>query len=350
VRVGCQIAARASPPPGRHAASGILSRVQSADSLRDALAAVLAGEGVRELADAVETLIGRYRTPGAATTPILHRPVDVLAYAAYRMPATHAAVRAALTRAAQAVPGLRPDSLLDLGGGTGAATWAATEVFTSLARVTVLDQVEAALELGRQIARGHPVLASARRERWIWPTPAPTLPTAELVTVSYVLGELPQAQHAALVQAAAGAARTAVAIIEPGTPAGYGRVLTARQALIEAGYRIVAPCPHQLPCPLRGDDWCHFAVRVNRSALHRQVKGAELGYEDEKFSFVVGVRNAATPAELPSRVLRRPVQRKGLVVFRLCTPEGTSDGETVSKRQGERYRAARDVGWGDAWT
>jgi ribosomal protein RSM22 (predicted rRNA methylase) len=59
-------------------------------------------------------------------------------------------------------------------------------------------------------------------------------------------------------------------------------------------------------------------------------------------------------------VLRHPVYGKGQVRLRLCAPEGDAGdvrgraapwvGEViVSKRHGERYRAARDLAWGDAW-
>jgi ribosomal protein RSM22 (predicted rRNA methylase) len=49
------------------------------------------------------------------------------------------------------------------------------------------------------------------------------------------------------------------------------------------------------------------------------------------------------------RVLRRPAQRKGMVQMRLCTPDGTLDDRIVSKRQGDDYRLARDMAWGDLY-
>jgi ribosomal protein RSM22 (predicted rRNA methylase) len=312
--------------------------------LRDALESVLTDASGPAVTAAVDRLIDRYRSGRPATEPILTNRLDVLGYAAYRLPATYTAVRAALGHLVRAAPGLCPTSLLDLGGGSGAAAWAAVDAFPGLAAVTVLDQVEPALALGRRLAAGHPVLGAAT---WApWTVADADLPAADLVTVSYVLGELAEADRALLVTRAATLAPTVV-VVEPGTPDGYARVLAARRLLLDAGLRVLAPCPHQLACPLPpGRDWCHFAARLNRSALHRRVKGGELGYEDEKFAYVAAgpAGSAGTPT---GRVLRHPVQRKGLVTFRVCTVDGEASQEAVSKRQGERYRAARDTSWGD---
>jgi ribosomal protein RSM22 (predicted rRNA methylase) len=316
------------------------------EDLRHALDEATAAVDRAATTAAVERLIARYRKGGAAHEPILATAADVTAYAAYRMPATFGAVRAALTQVALTRPDLRPASLLDLGGGTGAAAWAGCDVFPGLTQVTVVDQVTGALELGRSLARsaGHDALRSATwRAGRLDQT---QLPSADLVTVSYVLSELSPQQRCALLAAAADHGDT-VCVIEPGTPDGYRRILAAREQLVSGGSTVVAPCPHDGACPLAGDDWCHFAARINRSALHRRIKRGELGHEDEKFSYVVvAPSRSASPA---ARVLRHPAKRKGLVQLELCRPDGTASREIVSKRQGPLYRAARDVEWGDAW-
>jgi ribosomal protein RSM22 (predicted rRNA methylase) len=113
----------------------------------------------------------------------------------------------------------------------------------------------------------------------------------------------------------------------------------------------VAPCPHQRDCPMAGEsqsaDWCHFAVRLPRTALHRQLKGGSLSYEDEKFSYLVATAGSGSTAA--NRVVRHPLTRKGLMQLRLCTGDGEVSGVVVSKRQGPLYRAARSAEWGDAW-
>lgn len=311
------------------------------------------------LAPIVERLIGDYRTGRAGTaTAILRTHEDAAAYAAYRMPATYAAVREALGQAA-AVADPAPRTLVDVGGGTGAAVWAAADVWPSLAGATVLEGSEPVIALGERLAAAaeRPAVAGATfRRRQLGG--GVTLPDADLITVSYVLGELDEGTRSAVVREAAARAGT-VAVVEPGTPDGYRRVLAAREQLLAAGFTVVAPCPHDRECPMRtagesargtsaGTDWCHFAARVNRTSRHRRLKSGDLGHEDEKFAHVVAVRST-TPAHAANRVVRHPLQRKGLVTLRLCTGEGGITDRPVPKSRREDYRAARETSWGDAW-
>lgn len=327
--------------------------------LRAALEKLGDGLPPSRAAAAVQRLSAGYRgrTPGPA--PALRGREDAVAYAAYRMPATFAAVSAALREVAARLPGWAPSTHVDVGGGTGAAGWAAAGVWPAAERTNprtlVLDRAQAALDLGRELAEwaADPALRHARWQRHnISGAGAPELPEADLVTLAYVLGELPDADRAAAVAAAARAGR-AVVLVEPGTPAGYLRIRAARDHLLAAGLRLLAPCPHHGACPIvAGTDWCHFGARVGRSSLHRRVKGGVLPYEDEKFSYVAAVRDATAapaPAPVAGRIVRRPQLRKGQVLLHLCTADGELDHETVSKRRGAEYRAARDIPWGSPW-
>ncbi|MBV1938240.1 small ribosomal subunit Rsm22 family protein [Streptomyces sp. BV286] len=320
--------------------------VSPAETLRAALAGLLDGLPPKVAAQAVDRLIANYRGTTPTDAPILRDRADVAAYAAYRMPATFEAVRAALDAFADAAPQWVPGSHVDVGGGTGAATWAVNATWPEERPVTVLDWADPALALGRELASHNPLLKSAEWHRARIGA-ALAIGSTDLVTVSYVLGELTEAARIAVVDAAAAAA-PAVVIIEPGTPDGYLRIIEARDRLIGAGFHIAAPCPHSSACPIvAGEDWCHFSARVSRSSLHRQVKGGSLAYEDEKFSYVAATRFPVTPA--PSRVVRRPQIRKGQVLLDLCeTPERLARS-TVTKRHGLLYKAARDADWGDSW-
>lgn len=315
--------------------------------LHDALAAVLDGFRPAELTRSVQRLIRRYREGTPPGDVILDSELDAAAYAGYRMPATFAAASAALRQVAAAMPGFAPRTQVDVGGGTGAAVWAAARVWPSLERVTVLEQARHAIALGERLARrsASPAVRAARWTRTVIRTEV-VKPAADLVTMAYVLGELPAEALPGVVRSVAADAGLVV-LIEPGTPAGYARIAAARELLIAQGLSVVAPCPHDRPCAIPpGRDWCHFSARLGRSALHRRLKGGELGFEDEKFSYVAVSPRRWSPAA--GRVVRHPITRKGLVALQVCTGEGLVQ-ENVTKRQGERYRQAREAAWGDEW-
>ena len=297
------------------------------------------GGGVQAASD----LSRRYRDPERSGGPVARSPEDVLAYAETRLPATYAAVRIALGEL-HARSTLEPVSQLDLGAGPGTALWAAADLWPSLVRVTAVEPEPAMVRLGRELAARS---ASLPKVEWVGGALPQAVPAGpfDLVTLGYVLSELDGAALADTIDRAWAAASHALVIVEPGTPAGYRRVLAARDRLLAAGGTVVAPCPHDRGCPLAGtDDWCHFAVRLARTSAHRLAKEAQRGYEDEKFSYVVVAREPAPQAA--ARVLRHPQLRRGHVTLELCAPEGLRT-ETVSKRDGERYRGARKISWGE---
>jgi ribosomal protein RSM22 (predicted rRNA methylase) len=94
-------------------------------------------------------------------------------------------------------------------------------------------------------------------------------------------------------------------------------------------------------------DWCHFAARVERTSMHRRLKGGTLGHEDEKFSYLAFARDPVTwPG---SRIVRRPAISSGFVRLQLCVEGSELHDETVSRSRRGEYRMARHAHWGDAW-
>jgi ribosomal protein RSM22 (predicted rRNA methylase) len=336
-----------------------------AGSLTAAVQAGLAGAGLPSLSAGVQRLMTAYRSGEIPDAPVMGATADAAAYAAYRMPATVAATGQALRELRQSLPEWAPRTLLDFGAGTGGAAWAVADELPSVESMVLLEQSADAIKLGQAIlaAAAAPSLRAATWRTWRLPPgdgprsaglASPGLAggeaaVADLATAAYVLGELSPARQSALVALAAEAAPT-VMFVEPGTPAGHRRILAARAQLLAAGSVIAAPCPHQLDCPLDvAGDWCHFGARLQRSAVHRQAKGAELSYEDEKYSYVAAVRPGEPVAAAQGRVVRRPQQRKGLVMLSVCAHDGTVRRDLVSKSKGEAYRQARKISWGDSW-
>lgn len=136
-------------------------------------------------------------------------------------------------------------------------------------------------------------------------------------------------------------------LVEPGTPAGYGRILAARSALLDAGAALLAPCPHAAACPLTGQDWCHFSVRLPRSHDHRVAKGAVVPFEDERFAYLVVARPSVRVAASDARVLAPPTVTKPGIALKLCSPSGNLATALIGKRKKPAYAAARRMRWGD---
>jgi ribosomal protein RSM22 (predicted rRNA methylase) len=250
-----------------------------------------------------------------------------------------------LSRLREQRPEWRPASVLDVGAGPGVASWAAVAVWPAVARVTFLEAEPEMVRQGRALAAAahEPAL---RNGDWVMADAAAPAPPADLVLVSYVLAEIADAHVGPLAGALWERSRNAIVFLEPGTPEGYRRILLARDAVIDDGGFTIAPCPHDLPCPLQPGDWCHFAVRLPRSEAHRSVKGVTRGFEDEKLSYAALTRSRE-PRAL-SRVIRPPQIRSGHVYVDLCEPPGIRRA-VITRREKEPYRRARKAAWGDAF-
>ena len=74
-------------------------------------------------------------------------------------------------------------------------------------------------------------------------------------------------------------------------------------------------------------------------------KSADVPWEDEKFIYVAVSRHRGP---LPNaRVIAPPQVRGGTVSLKLCKDSGHAATQLLSRRQGEAYRQARRLQWGD---
>jgi ribosomal protein RSM22 (predicted rRNA methylase) len=311
--------------------------------LKAALDARLQGLSRHKAAARAAAISKTYRDGGGSGT--IRTEPDALAYALARMPATYAAITASLNALREIRPGFAPESLLDVGAGPGTASWAAAEAFASLKTLTLIDANEALRALALDLERGSTRLSELTYKKGEARAALSEAGPADLVIASYMIGELADSERRPLAEAMWARTRDTLVIVEPGTPAGYARVIAAREQLIGRGAHVAAPCPHEKNCPLVSPDWCHFSQRLPRSQAHKQIKGAELAFEDEKFSYVVLSR--APVATRPARVLAQPVVTKVEVTAKLCTEDGLAIAR-VPRRDKTAYARARRWRWGDA--
>lgn len=274
----------------------------------------------------------------------------VAAYAASRMPATYAAVTAALDRLAAARPDLAPETVLDLGAGPGTASWAAATLWPSVASVTMVEASADFRALATDLARSGPLAlrqAEIRGGDIVQPLSLPA-ESFDLAVVAYALTELDLPAAERLVADLVGRASRLV-IVEPGTPRDHGRLMVVRQAALTAGARILTPCPHAGPCPLPPDDWCHTSVRVERSRAHMRLKGGTVPFEDERYAYLVLESKASGAAEDENggRILRPPRLSKHEIAFSLCRADGTLGEARVARRDRAAFKAAGKLDWGD---
>lgn len=313
--------------------------------LRQAVDAALAGVPLADLTAAAQALSHRYRNE--IRDGRLHIADDALAlaYVATRMPATYAAVRTAMAALAEQQPGFSPRSLLDIGAGPGTAMWAANDHWRTLATATLVEASPVIRALGQRLAENAPMA----RITWLAGDLRRDVPENphDLVTLAYVLDELAPPDRDALVGRLWSLTGRALLIVEPGTTAGWQRILAARSQLVAAGAHLLAPCPHAQTCPIAAPDWCHFAARAARSRVHRLAKEADVPWEDEKFIYLAASREPA--ACHPSRVLARPEGASGRVRLKLCRPDGAAAYRLVTRREGEVFKRARRIGWGEAF-
>jgi ribosomal protein RSM22 (predicted rRNA methylase) len=267
----------------------------------------------------------------------------ILSYLAVRMPATYAVVKQVLAN----LPANNIYSLLDLGSGPGTVLWAAQELFPELEEALLIEHHLEMIRTSKELAET--VAAQRLRLEWV-SKPLESfshLPAADVVSMSYALGEIPAAHHPALLQKMFTAAKQFVVLIEPGTPRGFQALKAARQVLLAEGGSTVAPCTHDNLCPLQTDDWCHFSERISRTALHRQAKDAPLLYEDEKYSYLIIAKEARAQNNL-GRIVKMPLRRSGHVRMDVCDEEGLHK-ITYSRKSGALYRQAKHALWGDQW-
>ena len=312
-------------------------------ALRAAVDRALEGVPLAELQRAADTLSSRYRAEVRDGRLHLSDDMFARAYLATRLPATFAAVRASLESAAELMADFAPKSLLDVGAGPGTVLWAAADCWPSLASARMLEASASIRKVGEALS-AHAGLDSVE---WTAADASKAIEAgkADLVTLAYVLDELSPAEGLALVEQLWAVTEGLLVIVEPGTPAGWKRMMAVRERLVEHGAHLVAPCPHSSACPLAEPDWCHFSRRVARSRLHRLTKRGDVPWEDEKYIFVAAARQ---PAEtFDARVLAPARGGSGKVELKLCLSDGTARERLLTKRDGEQFKRARRADWGD---
>lgn len=310
--------------------------------LSDAVEAEIAAIPARDLRTAAQALSQAYRSRAAIRSSL--SPAERAAYLAVRFPSTFAVAEAVWREFTRAMPLTSVHTVLDVGAGPGTASLASAASMDPGARFTWIERDAGWRATAVRLAAAASIEADFRQAAI---APDMNHGVFDVAVASYALNELDPSDRAAAIANLWRDARAALIVIEPGTPAGFEIVRAARETILAQGGHAAAPCTHDARCPMSVNDWCHRPERVARSAAHRAAKQAPLGYEDEKFSFVILTREAPK-RHAAGRIVRKPMRASGHVRFDLCA-EGELRRVTVARSDREAYRDTRDANWGDLW-
>lgn len=310
------------------------------EELKDSINRLLSENKSSNIIENAQTISNRYRKNDGKGKRLLTNEAEAVSYAISRMPATYAAVYSAFK---QILANYNEEitSVLDVGAGTGAGTWAVNEI-GSISQITCLEREKSMSNIGKKLMentvldnvqwKSYDILQDEIAEK------------ADIVLTSYMINELPEQERENAVLKLWKATNKLMVVIEPGTPEGFKNILNIRKLIKEQGGYIVAPCCCNGECPIKENDWCAFYARVARSSIHRQAKGGNLGYEDEKFSYIAFSK---IPVEITGeRILRHPQINSGFVKVKLCTADGIQE-KTYSKKDGEIYKKIKKLDAGE---
>lgn len=298
---------------------------------------------VPEMKEIVRKMTANYKNSSGNGQSLIKTDEEAAVYSAVRMPATFAATVSALSHTLKLWNGTI-SSVIDAGAGTGAASWAFS-LLTGASEYVCIEHEPVMRRLGKELMTASDTIISSAE--WISGDIVRDSigRKADAVTASYVLNELMPGDIERTAVKLWEAAEQLLLIVEPGTPAGFEVIKRVRRKLLAEGAYIVAPCMC-MECPLNDDDWCHFTCRVARTRLHKLLKGGDVPYEDEKYSYIAFSRGKVTSGTDKSRILRHPVIQKGYVKLRTCTSSGLHD-ISITKKDGEMFRRARKSECGD---
>lgn len=290
-----------------------------------------------------------------------------LAYGLFFFPQTFIRVRLIAREwlAAAGVPKARPLRVLDLGCGTGASTLAVAHALQPHAlNLTAVDHSPESLAcLGRIFADLAPLWPDATLATRVGHAAQDGLSGPfDLIVASFVLNELfpPPGDQACQTWLAAQLARLApdgaLMIVEPAGQATSPRLQRLRNMLAFGGMaRILAPCPHNRPCPMIGAacGWCHDVRRwrvpdtVNR--LNRRLFRS---VHDLKHSLLVLTRPDAAVPPTPwhgdpacFRMIGPMSRVKGRLVTRGCCGDGALRDVELMTRGMTRPQENVLTGW-----
>ena len=296
------------------------------------LESLLDGYSLKELKSIATSIMEQYKYNSNKGVDLINSLLAAKVYAVYRLPATYSAFIEALKHTLELYKD-SIDSVIDVGSGSGSASLAVSHLLPNLKNFTLLEKNKHMMEIGKILHNFNYINYDLSKDNLDI--------KADLIISSYVLNELDYNSRINAVNKMWNMANKMILIVEPGTPEGFALIREIRDYLISIGGHIISPCPHNGICL---NTWCHFSTRISRSKLHKDIKGGDAPYEDEKYCYIAISKSETTPCK--NRILRHPQINSGFVELEVCTKDGFKKIK-YSKKDKELFKKARKSDAGD---
>jgi ribosomal protein RSM22 (predicted rRNA methylase) len=268
----------------------------------------------------------------------MESPDSLGAYLLYYWPHSYLQARW-LIETAQRLCGAAPGPVVDIGAGPGPAAAAFADCGCSAA--ALVDSSPLALRAATSIVPGAKTFNARIREGPRDKSIREGMKEARFVYFGNCLNELDAPERAGAVKAWAGLTHpdALILIAEPALDALAREAMALRDELAAEGFRVLAPCPFQGPCPMRRDPKrsCHMAepwlLPEPCASISRR---AGLSRDAVKLAGYILAKPGSRAFESVARGLELAVSdpmlnKAGRLRFSLCGPEGLS---TVSGKVG----------------
>ncbi|KAI6153974.1 mitochondrial small ribosomal subunit Rsm22-domain-containing protein [Pisolithus tinctorius] len=276
-----------------------------------------------------------------------HATRDATAFSSVILPLHYSAIYAVFHHLKHRLgPTWNVQRVIDWGSGTGSGLWAALNAFrkdptfeeagslvsnSSITSYVGIDKREGLVGIGKQLLQraGSGSLSVTWRKAFHESDRVDRADGQNTVALSaFMLSSLPsQLSKKQMVKDMWESGAHTIILVDFNTKAGFENIAEARQLLLDLGCKdlqdprsqhlsfrgshVVAPCPHDRPCPLYQPGasrlTCGFSQRLQSPSFLRRTKHVKEGYEDIGYSYIV-VQRGARPD-----IVAEPVGRVGAV-------------------------------------
>ena len=312
--------------------------------IKSTLESLLDGYPRDIIKDSAKRIIDRYNNIDKNNINHINSEIDTKVYSVIRYPATFKAFSSALSYSISHYIGdiNNIKIALDIGAGSGAASLV-TLLNLNIEHIALLEKEKTMIDIGEYLFK------SIHLDNKVGYTKSDITKDrydihVDLVYSSYVLNELDKSNIYIVLDKMWDCTNKILLIVEPGTPKGFEIIKIVREYLLSKNGYILAPCPHMDKCPMTSNDWCHFSTRVSRSKLHKELKGGDAPYEDEKYTYIAFSKSPCTRCN--NRILRHPQISSGFITLEVCSKDSLKQLK-ITKKDKEMYKAARKADVGD---